>query len=1602
MDETGKGTSGPQAELSLGIDNTPALKSIEEVERGLQALGQSGAKDPKQLLKLNSELTKAKAAVGSLDAENKVLAASVKKTEDAYERAAKAAQKVDKTLRVLRYTNIEAGQALTQAPKTIVAQFEAISVAARASAKNVKNTLGRADIQPLASAGLKAYYQNLERADAAIRKVAETYPKLEARRAQVIAGLTAENKGIRDLANSYRKLEADEKAAAVQKADKSVRVLRFTNTEAAQLLTKSASSVVAQFEAISVAARGSAKSVKDTLGGMVVPPAANAGIRAHYQGLERMDEALRRVAATYPLMDARRSQVIAGLTAENREIRQLANAYRELEARATSQKAASVKAEFDRSSKANSAYAFRRQISSLTAENDGTKALREDYLRAGATLSTARTVVSPVTASATREVERLGRANKDAATHTHAFAEAQNVAHSAVRGVSGALGALWLSYAKYVPVMVAAAGATKAIKDSIVGGMGADFESQFVSVLQTGGEFDKDLKNYVRDEMIDIAKRSVFNVKEHAEALKVLSLAGIKAADALNLLETASQAAIFGQKDLKGATVDLIDTLNNFNLYSNDPVVLENNWKRVANVMVKASSEVNASMDDMAQSMRNMSGVAGSFDVKIEESAAILMSLAKAGIRGARGGTFARNFIDELLGKPNSLGAADILSEKLGMRRYNPDAYEEGDFGASKYIDELITKLRGLDNVTREDYIGRITNQRSRRALRQLVTEDLSLYERAITLGKESEGALAKMAEGLSDNAQMSFKMAQATYDAATNAAFAGKEDQFKAIGRSLDEIFKSKEFTSALDDMVGATAKLGEELVALAKTITENKETIKAIVEATLWTLGTAAVWKFGSALGNMAGNLAKGVLGMREYVAELRALKALGAFGAAGGVVGGVGAVAVAGAYVWNKAGYDIDEGKKEDPYAERARLLTLRNYYEAGVNGFDSLSGPKSEATLGNIDKALEVTQEKIRRVESAFTDLRESWADLDWDSGASAWGQAAEALGTAEDSAKRLQAQLAELSDSVTGGTGALEQSNEELRKQVEMLSLGEEGVWALKKAQDEANASWWEAVQVSTAMASIEAFNEGNFQLAEDLIKRAATIAESVAKVRERVALTDQKFKLEGAKKGAGRSGGGSEDGRIARNEISTAKRISSEELKQNEQSSRIVEKNLELLYSRRLISEVSYNEALYNLGEARAFQAAEATRKEVEAIQQAMKLPKLRESDRKALGNALDEAQERLKTEQGEARTQVDISRLDREIRQVEVINQHKDALSQLNEQQRINLATQAEEFNLTMEADPVRLAGRQAELQVATEYRDVIANIVRDLEAFAGDEDQSARLREQLDNTIKAMDEAQTRARSQAEAISKAQLEPMYGLRDALVQIKLEALDLASLFRDGVTGSVDIAAQSFVNFATTGKLSIRGMVADMLTHLSKLLAHKAFMMLANVAFDAFMGPFSSPSAGGQYSLAGGGGNLASMGGGTGLKFANGGAFSTAGIRAFAKGGAFGNGEVLTQPTFFRFASGGAFKAGVAGEAGPEAAMPLKRLPNGKLGVYAEGSGGRAVTIHQQFNVTVEGGGDEGAGQRQGEAITRQLRQDMRSAVLEVLVDQKRAGGILA
>ncbi len=73
-----------------------------------------------------------------------------------------------------------------------------------------------------------------------------------------------------------------------------------------------------------------------------------------------------------------------------------------------------------------------------------------------------------------------------------------------------------------------------------------------------------------------------------------------------------------------------------------------------------------------------------------------------------------------------------------------------------------------------------------------------------------------------------------------------------------------------------------------------------------------------------------------------------------------------------------------------------------------------------------------------------------------------------------------------------------------------------------------------------------------------------------------------------------------------------------------------------------------------------------------------------------------------------------------------------------------------------------------------------------------------------------------------------------------------------------------------------------------------------------------------------------------------GAGFANGGVLQSGTPTPFAKGG------VIASPVMFPMGQGG---LGLAGEAGPEAILPLRRGADGRLGVASTNSGASSVTV---------------------------------------------------
>lgn len=108
-------------------------------------------------------------------------------------------------------------------------------------------------------------------------------------------------------------------------------------------------------------------------------------------------------------------------------------------------------------------------------------------------------------------------------------------------------------------------------------------------------------------------------------------------------------------------------------------------------------------------------------------------------------------------------------------------------------------------------------------------------------------------------------------------------------------------------------------------------------------------------------------------------------------------------------------------------------------------------------------------------------------------------------------------------------------------------------------------------------------------------------------------------------------------------------------------------------------------------------------------------------------------------------------------------------------------------------------------------------------------------------------------------------------------------------------------------------------------------------LRLSSLAVTAALKPLTNSLFGGSaLSLGGAPGLSTGISGGTGAEDAG-------SVQPFAKGG------VIATPNFFPLDGN---QLGVAGEAGPEAIMPLARGSDGRLGVAAAGGGAPNVTVN--------------------------------------------------
>lgn len=299
---------------------------------------------------------------------------------------------------------------------------------------------------------------------------------------------------------------------------------------------------------------------------------------------------------------------------------------------------------------------------------------------------------------------------------------------------------------------------------------------------------------------------------------------------------------------------------------------------------------------------------------------------------------------------------------------------------------------------------------------------------------------------------------------------------------------------------------------------------------------------------------------------------------------------------------------------------------------------------------------------------------------------------------------------------------------------------------------------------------------------------------------------------------------------------------------------------------------------------------------------------------------------------------------------------QHQSALNELKKKT-VQLTSQlAEEEAKVRQQHALALAamgmgdeqrGRYEErLKIQQQYQDKLEQLKRDSRAKGTLDSEEYRQAEQA-----LQDSLDRRLAEWADYNAKvdaSQGDWTQGASRALDNFLAQGSNVAGMTENVFANAFNGMADAVANFATTGKFNFRSLTVSILADLAKMEARIAASQALGGIFKWGMG-----LAGAGAGAAGAGANAIQSYGANYSFNANGGVYQSSDLSRFS-------GSVVNRPTFFAFAKG----AGVMGEAGPEAILPLRRGADGKLGVVASGGGGMKM-FAPQYNIEINNTGPE-------------------------------------
>lgn len=378
----------------------------------------------------------------------------------------------------------------------------------------------------------------------------------------------------------------------------------------------------------------------------------------------------------------------------------------------------------------------------------------------------------------------------------------------------------------------------------------ANFEQQMSKVQAISGATAEDT-----DRLTESARQwgrdTKYSATEAGEAFEYMALAGWKTDDMLEGIGGILNLAAASAMDLGTASDIVTDYLTAFGLSAKDA-------GKFADEMAYAMSHSNTTTEALGEAYKNCAATAASMGYSVEETTAVLMTMANAGVKGGEAGTALNAIMTRLA--TDTKGCATELS-KYGVEVYDAQ-------GNMNSLSSILTGVRGVwNNLTDEQQANLAKTIAGTNQFSALQTIMSGLSDEAIASGmsfsdysealQNCDGTASDMAATMQDNllgrlTQLKSKLEDVGITIG-NSLMPFMEKAVAKIGELADKFAAlSPQQQETILKIAGVVAAIGPLLITVGKLIEASGTVSKGIgkVVGKLAEMGTTA----GGATGGMS----------------------------------------------------------------------------------------------------------------------------------------------------------------------------------------------------------------------------------------------------------------------------------------------------------------------------------------------------------------------------------------------------------------------------------------------------------------------------------------------------------------------------------------------------------------------------------------------------------------------------------------------------------------------------------------------------------------------------------------------------------------------------